>query len=1055
MTDKAKPIDRHLEQEYRSEPAAKSPLLEQASNQEKFEALGDVAPIEAEKSNIDTLVQSIEYSSEDAHAPNAPEFRGKRDSTRLKDVHVLGDLHGWAPGLITYLITHKLATIRINGMLLGSEGLVDERAMNNLFARDSSMSSSALPSAGLLGRPLYDECVNGTGHYNVFVRWTGLESTGFVQLGDVVDRSDHSELACEILRQLLIDAPGNVFVLLGNHEQFLLENEYDNWHLNEVRNAVIDGRHAPKKWAKKHLRFLGTREQDEVARSKSIFKAYKDSAELLYLTQAAAQQVGLGFDHNLEDSDIALLLSNGWKPYQSIQSLSKKYSQKGVAFPGAFTSLVIGETLFHHAEPSQQMSSLASEMNWEKQLGWLSYIHGGNNLQNSPHSYLLWSRGASTGAESNRPASQDAIEQISIHWPGLYNIVHGHTPTVTLSEFEHVSGGRSTPVSYLAENSNSTPKFGKASRVRIYNIDEGMAPVYYNGKENPDDPLRVPVGLRLENKNQRSESVIAHTTSDRIFEVEKNRTVRADTRKLWRWQRGTTRTNSDSSWKETSNERWQKTISEQGITYLIEVSSYGKALLSRSISGYSILSNVLTYLLDDAKMKPKQLSRTPPNKALKHVHVDDGERDLSHMLHLGQSWKTAKKIALTAIGIQSGQRPNTSEIFAINSSKNGRSFFLHHQGLEAQKTKLISYSIHQFILEHGNEPFCISFSPKDKLKGKLNNWLGEVSFNSKTDAKIPMCIGLFPLESNQVKIAHSKIATHGIRKWDYPIKVNKPLGTSLNKPLGKKMEPLSEREDVRRPVTPDVSDNSTPHLPKQSVQKDIRDRSQHKSPPPSRQSPASPLRKDVRDLEPITSKDIRDTPSAKITPQQVQSTPTSVSPPETKATTLVRERVTSKPSSTIEPKHEKKKPATGSEKSSGSSRNEPTPQNSNQPVGRIGSIRTGNEGELIITINPEDLKRFFKKKTRTDFKAKVEISFNAKWVHIDIRATHTTVKDAPFIFQTKRIALIESRDIQGKPNVKGKRHGITSAFLLELLKSDSINSMLVACKEGWPNAPDW
>ena len=168
--------------------------------------------------------------------------------------------------------------------------------------------------------------------------------------------------------------------LLGNHEQFLLENEYDNWHLNEVRNAVIDGRHGPEKWSKKHLRFLATVEQDEVSRSKSIFKAYKDSAELLYLTQAATQQVGLGFNHDLEDSDIDLILGKGWIPYESVQNISKKYSKSGMTFPGALTSLVIGETLFHHAEPTQQMSSLVSEMNWEKQLGWLNYIQGGYNL---------------------------------------------------------------------------------------------------------------------------------------------------------------------------------------------------------------------------------------------------------------------------------------------------------------------------------------------------------------------------------------------------------------------------------------------------------------------------------------------------------------------------------------------------------------------------------------------------------------------------------------------------------------------------------------------------
>ena len=1019
MTDKPLPNEDPKGEDSHSKPESETPSPEQRLKEEMYEALDSSEPIKAENSDEDTLVLAIDYSSSKTHAPLAPVFSGVRKVPRLKEVHVLGDLHGWAPGLITYLVTHKLASIKINGMHLGASGILDNRAMNNLFARDSSMSSSDLPSAGLSGRPLYPECVNGAGHHDVSVRWIGPETTGFVQLGDVVDRSDHSELACEILRQLLIDAPGNVFVLLGNHEQFLLENEYDNWHLNEVRNAVIDGRHGPKKWSKKHLRFLGTLEQDEVARSKSIFKAYKDSAELLYLTQAATQQAGLGFNHNLEDSDIALLLGNGWIPYESVQSISKKYSKSGVFFPGALTSLVIGETLFHHAEPTHQMSSLASEMNWEKQLGWLSYIHGGNNLQNSPHSYLLWSRGASSGAASNRPASQEAIEQISVHWPGLYNIVHGHTPTVTISEFEHVSGGRSIPISYLAESSNSTPKFGKASRVRIYNIDEGMAPVYYNGKEEPDDPLRIPVGLRLESNSQRSAPVIAHTSSDRIFEVEKNRTVRSDTRKLWRWQRGTTRTNSDSSWKKASKQRWQKTILVEGVTFLIEVSSYGKELLSRSISGYPIISNLLTYILDDAKMKPQHIPRKPPNKALKHVHVDDGDRDLSHMLHLGQSWKTADKISLTAIGVQPGRKPKTSEVFAINSSKTGRAFFLHHQISDPQKTKMRPNTVHKYLLEHGDVPFCLSFSTKDLLNEKLDQWLGNVTFNSKTESKIPLCIGIYPFEPKQDQNTQSKVATHGTRKWEFPIKKPVPKEAQNKDSPAIEIPTPKSGPDVRDPMP------RAPPIPENSAQ-------------PSRSN----------------RQDIRDSPNGG-KPSQNQNVRARNPPDKPSAASPRKEPEVAISTSAMEVNTEKKKPATGSEKSSDSSRNEPTPQNSNQPVGRIGSIRSGNDGELIITINPEDIKRFFKGKTSTNFKAKVEITFHARWVNIGIRVTHTTVEDAPFNFETLRIALIQNRHIQGKPRVQAKRHGISPSFLLELIKSDSINSMLVACKEGWPNAPDW
>jgi hypothetical protein len=997
-----------------SKPSITSPEVH-SLNQKKYEELGNQPPIEAENpKDLDTSVDLIDYDSEELHAPNPSTFTGEKETSRLKKLHVLGDLHGWAPGLITYLITHKLASININGMLLGSEGIVDERAINNLFGRDSSMDSSNRPSAGLKGRPLYNDCVNGIGHYSVRVRWTGDKSVGFVQLGDVVDRSDHSELACEILRQLLIDAPGNVFVLLGNHEQFLLENEYDNWHLNEVRNAVIDGRHGVKKWAKKHLRFLGTIEQDEVARSKSVFRSYKDSAELLYLTQAAVQQKGLGLEHGLDDSDIELILQDGWKPYEVVQSLSKKYAKKGQSFPGAITSLVIGENLFHHAEPSQQMSGLVSEMQWNKQLGWINYIHGGNNLQNSPHSYLLWSRGSSTGAASNRPASEAAIEQISIHWPGLYNIVHGHTPTVTLPEFEHISGGRSVPVSYLAESSNSTPKYGKASHVRIFNIDEGMAPIYYSGKEDPDDPLRLPVGLRLTSKRQRLDSVVAHSTNDEIFELERDRTVRTDTRKLWRWQEGTLRTNNDSTWKAVSKERWQKTISHKGITYLVEVSSHGKAFLNRSISGFLILENLLVYLLDDAKCKPKQMIRKPPNKALKHVHVDDGDRALAHMLHLGDSWKTAEKIDLTMIGIHPGMQRNTSEVFAINSTRNGRSFFLHHRDIESAQTKISSYSVNKFIIEHGVDPFCISLSGKDLLKEKLKHWLGEISFNSKIDAKIPMCIGTFPVETNSQRDNHSKIAKFGTRQWKYP--KPKPQA-SPSSPKSK--TPSSSSRDIR-----DV---------------DVQKPSAVKRDPPMPKPPVQDIRN-----------------AAKIQPKPHDMHVSD--PAQAKETAGHDKRLgQGKENSVPDVRDEKKSAKSGSPNLSATSQSE-KPQQSNPPssaLGSIGSVEKGIGGELIITISPDDLKTFFKNSTNARFQAKLEITFHPKYQIISIKVNHTGNEDDSFNFSTDRQKLMAQCQINGKPTVTSKRHGINQNFLIEFLESEILNNMLKKCKEEWPDAPNW
>ncbi|SVC57310.1 uncharacterized protein METZ01_LOCUS310164, partial [marine metagenome] len=157
---------------------------------------------------------STETSESPPQSPKLGRLR-KKPPTKL---HAFGDIHGWAPGLITYLISHKLASISIDDKDLGSDGSVDEAAMAELFGRPKDGSE---PSAGLRGFPRNPSPVNGEGHGSIRARWIADDDTAFVQIGDVFDRADHSEVACEILRQLIIDAPNRVFVLVGNHEQFM------------------------------------------------------------------------------------------------------------------------------------------------------------------------------------------------------------------------------------------------------------------------------------------------------------------------------------------------------------------------------------------------------------------------------------------------------------------------------------------------------------------------------------------------------------------------------------------------------------------------------------------------------------------------------------------------------------------------------------------------------------------------------------------------------------------------------------------------------------------
>ena len=482
--------------------------------------------------------------------------------------------------------------------------------------------------------------------------------------------------------------------------------------------------------------------------------------------------------------------------------IAGQHSAKGKSFPGALASIVIGETLFHHAEPNQKISNLVSEMAWEKQFGWVNYVHGGYNLQASPHSHLLWSRGASDGATLNRPASQAMLEQISVHWPGLYNIVHGHTPTVSIGEFDDVTKNESRPVSYLAESIQATPEYGRASRIRIYNIDEGMAPVYYKGPEHPDDPCRTPVGLRILGSSSREEPVLAYSSTDPLLKPERNRSVRTDTRKLWVWGEGVYRNNNSSEWREVEQHRHQVCVEFDGMMFIVEVSSVGKELLSRSISGYPILKNLLIYLMSDAGLLPGHIKRQPPKGALAHVKIDKGEPHLSHMLTPKMAWKTAQQLRLVALGTIPGKKKNTTRVFGMNFLRKAQPFFLLNLGSGGTKHDVLPETICRFELQHGISPFCLSLRKNDKLLAqKLSQWLGKDTIESKLEHKIPLCLGLNPSAAFSKKEDATILFRKSTQIWERPGKSidirDKPKPTPAPKISGRPTARISGGSDVR------------------------------------------------------------------------------------------------------------------------------------------------------------------------------------------------------------------------------------------------------------------
>jgi len=511
---------------------------------------------------VDTVI--IENVVAEDKNPQTPKL-GKISDDPIEIIHSIGDLHGWAPGLISYLINNKLATIEIDGYPLQDEkGILNDKNLKQVFPnpiKTLKQTNGQPAPAGLAGQPghqLDTTGLNGDGHGKIKARWIAEANVALIQVGDVYDRADHSELAAEILRQLIIDAPGKVFVMVGNHEQFMLENDYDNWYFNEVRNAWTDRGSLPQSNSRNHFRFLpGWDGKTKTERADATFRRYIDSTWTLFLTQGAVMQKLGWIDEKI---DLEPMLGEGWAGYYSSRDIRQLWEADGglKQIPGALTALVIGDTLFHHAEPAahrtdegqgletplpQTMTSAKSKSN---NILFRMYTTGGGSLKNSPDAPLLWSRGSSTGASSGNPAAESHLEGLANAWQGLRRIVHGHTPTVGSGDFDSVTSGKSTTVSYLGDSLGRQSTKGRANRIRIYNIDEGMSPAYYSGDESVYSPNRMPTGLRLE-KDEFS-PLESKSQSSQHLKINPSHSINEDSRNLWKWSAGEWRNSSKPNW---------------------------------------------------------------------------------------------------------------------------------------------------------------------------------------------------------------------------------------------------------------------------------------------------------------------------------------------------------------------------------------------------------------------------------------------------------------------------------------------------------------------------
>jgi hypothetical protein len=649
--------------------------------------------------------------------PDTPPLGNLRGKCPEK-IHVLGDIHGWAPGLINYLIKHKLADISIQDKQLGSDGEINETHMESFFGR----TKSGMQSVGLKGFELHEDATVNQGLGPIKARWIAEPNVCFVQIGDVFDRADYSEIAVEILRQLIIDAPDRVFVLVGNHEQFMLENSIDNWLLNEERNAIKDFADLENGTVGKHTRFLpeGGIYADYVEKAREvIFPCYKNSVFTLYLTQAAAQQKANFLNRGMSEDLVKSLLSPGWGPYERVENEIEDLMIKGEHIPGALVALVIGENLFHHAEPGEYLVELTNSMNWieSHNIGWLDYIHGGGSIKGTEHSQLLWERGASSGALSGSPKIGNTLPPLAKEWPGLFRIIHGHTPTISDEEFRRIMNTvTSTTCSYYAHNRNQESVRGMASNIRVYNVDEAMSPVYYQGSKKRDDILRIPNGLRVAADNEIKKSVIIHEEKDLFLESKENRDVRQDTRKLWKWAEGEFRTTPGS----TDNDSGLYFHFSE-MHWIINASEIGNHFLS---THFKAVQDLILDVIDKSEINLSDLTDSKPeiSKILPHLS-HEGKHPFRAQFHDKKPSLSAKELSLCVFGFN-----DNGDIITINGSDESIDYYY----LTEKKSKNIESEVNS--IRHMkidlDKPVIFSLDKK-YAKSKLRCWLDKN--NDETD----------------------------------------------------------------------------------------------------------------------------------------------------------------------------------------------------------------------------------------------------------------------------------------------------------------------------------
>ena len=427
----------------------------------------------------------------------------------------LGDVHGWAPGLINWLHEKKLAKCMIARKTLNAEMTTIEDSVYRRCFPDEMENYpllQGLPS-WINGSPYFADYDMPTRIHSIDLEWIGGPNDIFIQIGDMIDRADHSETVLELMRRLVWNANGSGFALIGNHENCVLTNDYERWKRDEDRSAYNDrgpGHHRFHISRNTYDEFspenaAETRDkQDKLSRE--CFRSLRAHLSHFLLTQELAIRNSLEPDSlrrwkeltgpalegtGLSDSDhLEIVTSRGWKGLERSLDWFENLPS-GVILPGALACMVVEDTVFTHAEPTglgnigdNHFADLKEKYSFKKGFSagiLLLSLHP--EVKNNPLRELMWNRKTwqnAASSELNEGAEDSLVEIVSKLKPlSVSRFVHGHS------------------VRKRQQNDDfPKPITSETAAVEVVNLDEAMTPHYLHdsGFHMPYKLDRVPEG---------------------------------------------------------------------------------------------------------------------------------------------------------------------------------------------------------------------------------------------------------------------------------------------------------------------------------------------------------------------------------------------------------------------------------------------------------------------------------------------------------------------------------------------------------------------------------